>query len=153
MQTLQGWDETRSLLHSFWQRLIDRGRATGRGHLVTKSASNDWWLYSEAGIPNIRFIYRIWPDGRTGLLLEIRRDDQEENKTTFDRIYADRDRIEERCGHGLQWERRDDTPASYVVWITGTDLNLLDHGRWPAIHDAMLGAMDTFVDTLEEYVE
>jgi len=52
LHTPKSQEETTTFLHSFWQRLIDRARTTGKGHLAKRPPSNDWWLYSDAGVPH-----------------------------------------------------------------------------------------------------
>jgi len=140
-------------IRTFWQRLLDRAAESADVYLENKFPTTINWLYTEAGISCIRFVYRVWSDGKTGVQLEIATDIKDKNKLIFDRIYADKGRIEKQCGVKLQWERRDHAPSSYVGWFTGKNLDLDEESDWDLLQVSMLDAMRTFIEVLQPYIE
>jgi hypothetical protein len=122
----------------FWRQLLERAKERTSLH-ARISPAKDSWVSAGAGKSGLAFAYVVrMNDARVELYIDTAEADV--NKSIFDQLHADRDRIEETFGTALEWQRLDDRRASRICYLVGVG-GLKNQDRWPEIHEAMIDAM------------
>jgi hypothetical protein len=126
----------------FWEQLLQRAKEKGVLLHAQRSPSKESWISAGAGVRSgVSFTYVVWMTEETAVELYIDTGDKEENKRFFDGLHAKKQGIEDAFGAPLSWERLDDKRGCRVRFVL-RDGGLVDEGKWPAIQDAMVAAMD-----------
>ena len=113
----------------FWtmfnERIIDRGKP-----FSVRKATTDHWYDIAIGTSAAHIsVTLVNKDSFVGVELYIN-----SNKALFDKLYEDREEIEERLGFKLDWQRLDNAKASRILYrIDG--LNFDDHSNYDALID------------------
>lgn len=144
--------ERHQLRLRFWEQVLQRAKTRGVTTHANVSPSTDNWLSAGAGKTGLSFSYVVWLKEKVAVELYIDTGDREQNKAIFDRLYAQRERIEQEFGCPLQWERLDGRRASRVRYVL--EGGGLEDGeeRWPDIQDAMIDAMDRLARALKPHI-
>lgn len=131
--------ERHDLRLSFWQGLVALARAANTRHAHIKPGSYHW-LGARSGVPGLSFNYVIVQEyGITELYID--RGEQAENKRIYDRLMANREKIEKAFGGSLIWERLDAKRACRVKYVVELGGYRSPVSEWPAIQKAMVAAM------------
>ena len=122
----------------FWKDLIHRAKAfTPRFSNIAPSKEN--WISTGAGTSGFNYAYVIrMRDAQVELYID--QGDAKSNKQSFDKLYAQKERIEQAFGQTLDWQRLDEKRASRVRFVLETS-GLLDKVNWPELQDRMIEAM------------
>jgi len=125
----------------FWTGLLDYSRTRTKLH-NNISASMYNWIGSPAGLPqglNLNYSVRQH-DAQVELYIDGGKESGERNREIFDRIFRDKETIEERFGEPLEWERLNDKRACRIKKIIDI-AGWMDEETWPDAHEAMVDAM------------
>lgn len=134
--------ERHILREEFWSRLLNLSK--GRTSLGSnRSPTRDYWLSVAAGRSGINYNYLILKNG-AGIDLYIDVGDQGKNKAIFDRLFAEKDMIEDEFGETLDWRRLDDKRASRVVKSYEDQGSLMEQDKWNDLQEVMIDAMIRF---------
>lgn len=144
--------ERHHLRRRFWEQLLERAKERGVGLHAHVSPSTEHWLSAGAGKAGLSFSYVVWLKDKAAVELYIDTGDQSRNKAIFDRLYAQRERIEQEFGRPLVWERLDARRASRVRYVLEAGGLGDGEDRWPAIQDAMVDAMDRLARALKPHI-
>jgi hypothetical protein len=124
----------------FWQQLVAECHARKTRHGDRKPSSR-YWLGAGAGKTGLNFNYLIASD--EGMVeLYIARGSTEVNKAIFDRLLADKRKIESVFGESLEWDRIDGKQASRIRHTIDLGGYASPEIQWPQIQAAMIDSMN-----------
>ena len=72
------------------------------------------------------------------------------NKSTFDKLFENKQKIEDVFEHTLVWDRLDDNRASLIRFPID-QFGLQDKENWPELQDLMIDAMIKFDKVFRPY--
>jgi hypothetical protein len=124
----------------FWTQLLQVLNARGTSMHSSLSAGPEYWL--SASRKGVQYSYLIFID-KAALELYIDTGSQDKNKAIFDRLYCDKERVEEEIGGSPEWNRLDDKRAS-AIRLYVDDHGLFDGDHWDDTQQKMVVAMDRF---------
>ena len=137
----------------FWRLFATR---FNRQHTVFENI-NSWdnnkssWIGASAGIGHGLYFNFVIADQkyRAELYIDNQRNPQY-NKAVFDRLYANRNYIEEQAHpYTVTWERLDDKRASRI-FIGGNQYPLTETDNWEQVIDFLIQAMERLIDLIKE---
>ena len=127
---------------AFWEEALEQLRADGVGLYQNISPGKDHWLSAGSGVRSCPYNL-IFSRDQARVEIEMRRSETSENKWLFDRLYAEKDKIEAAFGAALDWRRMDDKKASKVIFAEPFDG--YDRENWPQ----MIGWLSAHIRKLE----
>ena len=89
-------------------------------------------------------------DSRTELNIYF--NDKEKNKRVFDDIFSHKTEIESIFGSELDWQRKEDTIVSKIVYSVSKDIGWKQVDKWDYIQDKMIENMIKFHKSLESFI-
>ena len=129
--------ERHKLRVEFWKELLQKFNPKSQS-FSNVSPSKDNWLSAGSGISGVGFNFVIAKSyARTEVY--ISRSTTEENKFIFDRLYAQKDLIEQQTGI-LIWERLDNKKASRIK-LELKNVSLYEKDDWSNMMDFMIESM------------
>jgi hypothetical protein len=134
----------------FWSQLLPRSKS--KMQLFSKKApSIEHYLGVGAGKKGITYNYIIAVDhARVELYIDNGHGDW--NKSAFDSLAKNKQKIEDAFGDSFKWERLDDKRAS-VIRFSLTEFGLRDKDKWPELQDQMIEAMIKFEKAFGPYIK
>ena len=84
--------------------------------------------------------------------LNIYFNDKEKNKRVFDAIFSHKTEIENIFGSELDWQRKEDTIVSKIVYSVSKDIGWKQVDKWDYIQDKMIENMIKFHKSLESFI-
>lgn len=134
----------------FWTDLLAYARKKTDLHSNTSPGRNNW-LATGAGVSGLRFAYLLW-EHETGIELFIEKSRESENKSIFDALILKKQKIEERFGAPLVWERMDGSPSSKIQFLNkGRGWKDPDH--WPTTIEHLVDQMIRFESALRPHLD
>ena len=131
----------------FWTRfneiLIERGKPFN-----VRKATTDHWYDVAIGISGAHVsISLVNKEGCIGVELYINDD-----KELFDKLYANKEKIEQELGLNLDWQRLNDKKASRIMYrIEG--LNFDDHSNYDELMNETIDKAQIFARVFRKYVK
>lgn len=124
--------ERHEIRHRFWTQFLERARA--RTNLFAGLSPTDQnWLGTGAGTSGLAFNANIRQrDCRAELYIDRGAERDEENITIFDRLFAEREAIEEAFGSELEWQPLAGKRACRICRTY--DGGYRDEERWDQVH-------------------
>lgn len=135
----------------FWEGVVGIARDRNARHANIKPGSYHW-LGASSGIRGLGFNYVVIQE-TSFVELYIDRGVLEENESTFDQLYAQRDEIEARFGKPLSWERLEGKRAKRIKYAIETGGYRSPEAQWPAIQGEMVTAMTELEAALRPSLE
>jgi len=134
----------------FWSQLLERAKEVTSLH-ARKSSTKEHWVSAGTGQSGLSLNYVIlMGDARVELYID--KGEADANKDIFDRLFADKDRIEEAFGAPLEWQRLDDRRACRICRRI-TEGGLSNRDRWPKVQDAMIDGMIRLDKSLKPHIK
>lgn len=144
--------ESERRYHDFWLGVMNVAkRLNVLTHSGRTTPSKQAWFSAGAGVSGVAYEYYLWAKEESAVEVYIDVDDKEENKRFFDKLYAEKEKIERDFGGPLEWERLDDKRASrirYTISKGGLD----DEARWPVIQEALVEAMGRLSKAIQPHI-
>lgn len=130
----------------FWNQfnevLVERGKPFN-----IRKATKDQWYNIAIGVSRAQVALELVNKDnyiRVGLYIN-------DDKELFDRLYAQKEEIEEQIGFSLDWQRKDTTKASRIsMQIPG--LNFADHSNYNELMNEMIDKAIIIVNVFKKYV-
>ena len=98
------------------------------------------WIGTRAK-PGVLYCYAITNTfGSSEIYFDAGKDSAGLNKQRFDKLYEEKEKIEEVFGGKLEWERLNDKRASRIA-VRFKGVGLKDKGRWNELQEKMVDAM------------
>ncbi|PXA03885.1 hypothetical protein DDZ13_09605 [Coraliomargarita sinensis] len=104
----------------FWTRTLEAMEAAGVQRYATVSPSKDHWLSCGSGLGGVIYSL-IFSKKEIRVEIYMSANDAATNKAVFDQFYENKEAIENRFGHKLEWQRLDDKKASRVKYSLAVD--------------------------------
>lgn len=99
------------------------------------ASGSSWWWYNAT--------FCKLAEGRYRLRAEVYIDtnDKETTKEVFDKLYAQKQQLEQSVGEALEWDRLDRKRASRISLYFDGDMRITQEDRWPAAIEWLVSAM------------
>lgn len=108
------------LRHRFWVATLEALDSNGIKKYQNISPSKDHWLSCASGVSGIGYAL-IFSKKEVRVEINMASSDAVTNKVIFDKFYDNKEAIEARFGHELQWQRLDEKKASRVKFSQAVD--------------------------------
>lgn len=130
----------------FWTRFSDVLVERGKPFNVRK-ATTDHWYDIAIGTSDVHVsLTLVNKDGCVGVELYI-----SDNKNLFDKLYSQKDEIEEKLGLQPDWQRLDGKKASRVLYRM-PGLNFDDHSNYDQLMNEMIDKAVLFAKVFKKYI-
>lgn len=113
---------------SFWEAALEQLRADGVDIFRNISPSRDHWLNAGSGLSSCPYTM-IFSKDEARVELNLSRSEADENKWLFDKLFAQKDKIEAEFGAQFDWRRNDAKKASRIVF--GKAFDGYSEESWP----------------------
>ncbi len=135
------------LRKAFWIELLDKFN-TYSSQFKNVNATTDHWLSSGSGVSGAPFSFVVTKNyASVDILINV--GSQEENKKLYDKLYQNKEKIEQSYGGQLTWERLDDKKSSRITHrLTGVDIT--NREDWEKIKDFLCKAMVSFEKAIKD---
>lgn len=130
--------KTRHIIRQeFWQKLLIASNKN-LDLFNNISPSKEGWIASGSGIGGITYNFAIAHNYcRVELYISKSKED---NKFFFDELYKQKDKIEEKFGNKLEWERLDEKKASRIKFEM-LNVNVFNKEDWEKMIDFLINSM------------
>ena len=128
------WTEFLRALRAAYKDWRNQRKPSSSGSMSFASGSSWWWY-------NATFCKLA--EGRYRLRAEVYIDtnDKETTKEVFDKLYAQKQQLEQSVGEALEWDRLDRKRASRISLYFDGDMRITQEDRWPAAIEWLVSAM------------
>lgn len=116
------------LRQAFWTMALEQLRVHKVSRFENISPSNDHWLSCATGVSGCTY-HLIFARKEVRVELSLQRSDATVNKWIFDQLQREKQKLEDRFGHELQWLRLKDQKASRIYHSHAFDG--FNHENWP----------------------
>lgn len=132
---------------AFWNELLEEFN-TRSSQFKNINASTDHWLSSGSGVSGAPFSFVVTKNyAAVEILINI--GTKEENEKIFDRLFQNKEDIEDSYGETLTWERLDDKKSARITHrMVGVDVT--NREDWNKIKNFLCEAMVKFEKALKE---
>lgn len=111
------------------------------------------WLGTSSGKQGLGYNYVLRKDGaQVELYIDRGKGKDVENKEIFEKISAQREKIENDFGESLEWERLEGKRACRVSWRIDIGGYRDPEEKWPIIAEAMIDAMIRLEKSLKTHI-
>lgn len=115
---------------AFWEQALAQRRADGVSLFQNISPGKDHWLSAGSGVGACPYNL-IFSRDEARVEIQLGRVDTTQNKWLYDRLIAEKAKIEAAFGAPLDWRRMDDKKASRIIFAQTFDG--YDRESWPAM--------------------
>ncbi|MFC1651191.1 DUF4268 domain-containing protein [Candidatus Latescibacterota bacterium] len=144
--------ERHILRRRFWTQLLDYAKTKTKLH-ANISPSNYNWIGTGAGCQGLGYDYSITQhESAIELYIDKGKESREQNKDIFDKLYKNKEEIENVFGNPLDWQRLDDRRACRIKYVITKGGYRDDEKIWPKIHEALVDAMIRLEKALKPYI-
>jgi len=150
-ETKEDLAEGRKTRKRFWAQLLVKAKTRTRLHAAISPVENGW-ISTGAGLSGLAYSYVIRRhEASVELYIDRGKEAEEENRSIFEALLANKGAIEKEFGEPLDWQPLEGKRACRIekeIPIGGFD----DDGKWPEIQDAMVDAMVRLERALKPYI-
>lgn len=130
----------------FWTRFNEVLAERGKPFNMRKPTTDHWYDIAIGTSDAHISLTLVNKDGCVGVELYI-----SDNKDLFDKLYAQKDEIEQKLGLRPEWQRLDGKKAARILWrIPG--LNFDDHSNYDSLMNEMIDKAVLFSKVFKKYV-
>lgn len=130
----------------FWIELLERFNMISPQY-KNVNPGGDHWLSSGSGVSGIPFNFVV-TKSYAAVEIIINKGSKEENKKIYDKLFAEKETIENIYGSALTWERLDDKKSSRITDKL-FDIDITNREDWDKIKDFLCEAMVKFEKSLK----
>jgi hypothetical protein len=135
---------------NFWTALLNEiNKNSTLFQNISPSIYN--WIGAGSGMRGVGYNFSI-SKKYVRVELYIDRGDHAENKFIFDKLYANRELIEENFGKKLEWERLEDKRASRIKYEK-SDCNVFEKDQWEDQIEFLSKGMIQFERVFKDYLK
>jgi len=125
----------------FWTQLLDVAKKKTNLHANISPTQHNW-LGTSAGKQGLGLNYVLRKDGaQVELYIDRGKGKDAENKEIFEKLYENKEKIEQALGDQLDWERLEGKRACRISKKINIGGYRAPEEKWPAIHEAMVDCM------------
>lgn len=152
-QTKKEIAERYGIRKRWWSTLIERSAKVNRLHAHIAPGEYSW-IGASSGIRGLNFNYVVTQDEcKAELYIDRGKDAEEENKSIFDQLFANKAKIDEAFGEALSWERLEGKRACRIRHTQSGGGYRTPEEQWPALQDAIIQDMDRLEKALRSYLK
>jgi hypothetical protein len=152
-QTKKEIAERYSIRKRWWSTLIERSAKVNKlhAHLTPGEYS---WIGASSGVRGLNLNYVITQDECAAeLYIDRGKDAEEENKSIFDQLFANKATIDEAFGESLSWERLEGKRACRIRHTQSGGGYRSPEEQWPGLQDAIIQDMDRLEKALRPHLK
>lgn len=151
-QTKKEIAERYGIRKRWWVQLIERSAKVNRLHAhITPSEYS--WIGASSGIRGLGLNYVITQnDCGAELYIDRGKDAEDENKSIFDQLVANKPEIDEAFGGTLSWERLEGKRACRIRYTHSKGGYRSPEEDWPSLQDNVINAMDRLEKALRPHL-
>lgn len=144
--------ERYDLRKAYWKTLLDYAKTKTKLH-AGLTPGRYHWLGTGAGRAGISYNYVVWEHGSAvEVYIDRGKDSQDENKSIFDNLLVNKEKIEEKTGFNLEWQRLDEKRACRIR--KSLDLGgIKDPENWTAVIESTVDAMIKMELAFKPYIQ
>jgi hypothetical protein len=152
-QTKKEIAERYGIRKRWWSTLIERSAQVNKLHAHITPGEYSW-IGASSGVRGLNLNYVITQDECAAeLYIDRGKDAEEENKSIFDQLFANKAKIDEAFGEALSWERLDGKRACRIRHTQSGGGYRTPEEQWPALQDAIIHDMDRLEKALRPYLK
>ncbi len=152
-QTKKEIAERYGIRKRWWTTLIERsGKITKLHAHITPGEYS--WIGASSGIRGLNFNYVVTQDECAAeLYIDRGKDSEQENKSIFDQLLANKDQIDASFGEALSWERLEGKRACRIRHTQTGGGYRSPEDQWPTLQDAIIKDMDRLEKALRPHLK
>jgi hypothetical protein len=132
----------------FWIGLLEKIKDKNLELFANIKAGKEHWIQTGSGKSGITYNYVIlMHSARVELYIDTGK--QDDNKTIFDELFSQKDKIETMFGKALEWQRLDDKRASRISVYVNKRIGLKNEDLWDKLQEDMVETMTRFEKALK----
>jgi hypothetical protein len=136
----------------FWTQLLDLAKQKTKLHSNISPTQHNW-LGTSAGKQGLGYNYVLRKDSaQVELYIDRGKGKDSENKAIFEKIHANKEKIEKDFGEPLEWERLEGKRACRISKRINIGGYRDPEENWPNIHEAMVDAMIRLEKSMKSHV-
>ena len=136
----------------FWTQLLDLAKQKTKLHSNISPTQHNW-LGTSAGRQGLGYNYVLRKDGaQVELYIDRGKGKDSENKAIFEKIHANKEKIEKDFGEPLEWERLEGKRACRISKRINIGGYRDPEENWPNIHEAMVDAMIRLEKSMKPHI-
>ncbi|MCK4788365.1 MAG: DUF4268 domain-containing protein [Desulfobacteraceae bacterium] len=137
----------------FWTQLLDYAKTKTKLH-ASISPNEYSWIGTGTGLRGLGLNYTITKHTSVvELYIDRGKDQDEENKKSFDQLATSKKEIEEAFGESLDWQQLEGKRACRIRRQFTIGGYRDDEEKWPLIHEAMVNAMIRLEKALKPHIK
>ncbi len=136
-----------SIRSRFWEQALEAMRESSCDLYANINASKDHWLSAGSGVRGVPYSI-IFCKNEARVELSISRAEAIENKFIFDKLFEQKERIENAFAKELIWERLDNKKASRIKF--SAPFESYNEENWPEIINWLVNNMIKFEAAMQE---
>jgi hypothetical protein len=137
----------------WWTVLIERSSKVNRLHAHITPGEHSY-IGTSSGVPGLYLNYVVTQDDCSAqLYIDRGKDAEEENKSIFDQLFANKAKIDEAFGEMLSWERLDSKRACRIRHTQPGGGYRTPEEQWPNLQDVIIQDMDRLEKALRPHLK
>ena len=152
-QTKKEIAERYGIRKRWWSTLIERSAKVNKLHAHITPGEYSW-IGTSSGVRGLNLNYVVTQDEcKAELYIDRGKDAEEETKSIFDQLFADKDKIDQAFGEALSWERLEGKRACRIRHTQAGGGYRTPEEQWPPLQDAIIQDMDRLEKALRPHLK
>ena len=152
-QTKKEIAERYGIRKRWWSTLIERSAGVNKLHAHITPGEYSW-IGASSGVRGLNLNYVVTQDECAAeLYVDRGKDAEEENKSIFDQLFANKAKIDEAFGETLSWERLEGKRACRIRHTQAGGGYRTPEAQWPALQETIIRDMDRLEKALRPYLK
>ena len=152
-QTKKEIAERYGIRKRWWSTLIERSAKVNKLHAHITPGEYSW-IGTSSGVRGLNLNYVVTQDEcKAELYIDRGKDAEEETKSIFDQLFADKDKIDQAFGEALSWERLEGKRACRIRHTQAGGGYRTPEDQWPPLQDAIIQDMDRLEKALRPHLK
>ena len=152
-QTKKEIAERYGIRKRWWSTLIERSAKVNKLHAHITPGEYSW-IGASSGVRGLNLNYVVTQDEcKAELYIDRGKDAEEETKSIFDQLFANKAKIDEAFGESLSWERLEGKRACRIRHTQSGGGYRTPEEQWTALQDAIIQDMDRLEKAVRPYLK
>jgi len=152
-QTKKEIAERYGIRKRWWSTLIERSSKVNKLHAHITPGEYSW-IGASSGVRGLNLNYVVTQDEcKAELYIDRGKDAEEETKSIFDQLFANKAKIDEAFGESLSWERLEGKRACRIRHTQSSGGYRTPEEQWTALQDAIIQDMDRLEKAVRPYLK
>ena len=152
-QTKKEIAERYGIRKRWWSTLIERSAKVNKLHAHITPGEYSW-IGASSGVRGLNLNYVVTQDEcKAELYIDRGKDAEEETKSIFDQLFANKAKIDEAFGETLSWERLEGKRACRIRHTQAGGGYRTPEAQWPALQETIIRDMDRLEKALRPYLK